>query len=583
MKKQDKKTAESAETAGKAKKKPFPVTRARALRRLGRQKGLLKGKVNSPLLEWIGRSLGLERRLAAAYIALFAEALDHNGMAIVDAVAETHKLGAEARLGLVAAAEKLVEAGLAVPRKGGSPSVLHGPTLHLDAVAFLNVLHKRNEEEIDYSDPLAVVGEAEKLLPLVSRREVSQRAFFARLARLAERSEGQNILGTWLKGAPPVELALFFTAAAMAANYGRPCDVDELLHDCQLSMAEKGEALRLLGSGRALLSRRRLVRFGKSPISDCLSFSLSKRATSKLFPKLRNPGAADDEEKGKVTGLLPCPDRRRELFLPPALAGDLAALERACSAVGFGRFQARVSKSGLPPGLTVLLHGAPGTGKTVAALNLAHAGGRPVLQVDMSQVRDKYVGESEKNVSAVFRRWREYRKKDGPAPLLLLNEADALVGRRVAVGHSVDQMHNIMQNVLLEELERFDGILVATTNLLDNIDAAFDRRFLFKLRFDPPGPVERLEHLAQPHARAAGRLGRVAVRPPPHRRPDRERRPPGGAGMGAGQTAQAGRAGGHGRCRGLVPRRQAGSMSTASRRGSAAGRRHDPRDRGNGI
>jgi SpoVK/Ycf46/Vps4 family AAA+-type ATPase len=52
-------------------------------------------------------------------------------------------------------------------------------------------------------------------------------------------------------------------------------------------------------------------------------------------------------------------------------------------------------------------------------------------------------------------------------------------------------MHNIMQNVLLEELERFDGILVATTNLIDNIDGAFDRRFLYKLRFDPPRETER--------------------------------------------------------------------------------------------
>jgi SpoVK/Ycf46/Vps4 family AAA+-type ATPase len=116
---------------------------------------------------------------------------------------------------------------------------------------------------------------------------------------------------------------------------------------------------------------------------------------------------------------------------------------------------------------------------------------RSVLQVDMSQVRDKYVGESEKHVKAVFDQWREIRKHKGPAPLLLLNEADALVGRRVAVGHSVDQMHNIMQNVLLEELEHFDGILIATTNMIDNIDNAFDRRFLYKLRFDAPKEAER--------------------------------------------------------------------------------------------
>jgi SpoVK/Ycf46/Vps4 family AAA+-type ATPase len=174
------------------------------------------------------------------------------------------------------------------------------------------------------------------------------------------------------------------------------------------------------------------------------------------------------------------------------MAKELAALERACAPADFRRFANGLRKAGLPPGLTILLHGAPGTGKTVAALNLAHVAGRSVLQVDMSRLRDKYVGESEKNVRVVFDRWRECRDggKD-PAPLLLLNEADAMVGRRVAVGHSIDQMHNIMQNVLLEELEHFDGILVATTNLIDNIDSAFDRRFLYKLRFDPPGAGAR--------------------------------------------------------------------------------------------
>jgi SpoVK/Ycf46/Vps4 family AAA+-type ATPase len=185
------------------------------------------------------------------------------------------------------------------------------------------------------------------------------------------------------------------------------------------------------------------------------------------------------------------------LFLHAGTVKELAALERACAPAAFRRFVSGLKKAGLPPGLTILLHGAPGTGKTVAALNLAHAASRPVLQVDMSQLRDKYVGESEKNVRIVFNRWRECRDngKD-PAPLLLLNEADAMVGRRVAVGHSIDQMHNIMQNVLLEEMEHFDGILVATTNLIDNIDSAFDRRFLYKLRFDLPGMEER-QHIWQ--------------------------------------------------------------------------------------
>ena len=490
MKKQDKMEAKDVE---KPKKKPFPVARATTLRRLGRKKGLLAGKVSSPMLEWLGKRLGLEPRLATAYAALFAEALDHRGQAEIDIVARRHGLKGEARLAFIAAVEELMEAGLVLKSDRRSKPPLLGTMLNLDSVVFMEVLHgTESDAGVDFSDPLAVVGEAERLLPLSGLREISQKTYFARLSRLAARSAGRNVLGEWLEGLPPVELALFFTAAIAAGTAGLPYDVDDFFKDCQLAAEEKGRWLRLFNKGEALVCKRHLARFGKSPITDSLSFLLSKRAVNHLYPKLRNPGSAREEGEGKVTGLQPCPERRNALFLDPGLANELAALERACTPAGFEIFQRELGRAGLPKGLTILMHGMPGTGKTAAAFNLARAAGRPVLQVDMSQVRDKYVGESEKHVKAVFDRWRSCCRGKGPEPLLLLNEADALVGRRVAVGHSVDQMHNVMQNVLLEELEHFDGILVATTNLLDNIDGAFDRRFLCKLRFEAPGETERL-------------------------------------------------------------------------------------------
>ena len=489
MKKQDKMDAKAVE---KPKKKPFPVARSTTLRRLGRKKGLLAGKVSSPMLEWLGKKLGLEPKLAAAYTALFAEALDHRGQAEIDIVAERHGLKGEARLAFIAMVEKLLEAGLVLKGERQPKPALLGTMLTLDSVVLMEVLHGTDSDAgVDFSEPMAVIGEAERLLPLSGCREISRKTYYSRLSRLAAKSAGRNVLGQWLEGLPPVELALFFTAAIMAGANGRPYDVDDFFNDCQLAAEEKGRWLRLFNKGEALVCKRHLARFGKSPITDSLSFLLSKRAVNRLYPKLRNPGSAREEGEAKVTGLQPCPERRNELFLDPGLAGELTALERACAPAGFEIFQRELGKAGLPQGLTILMHGAPGTGKTAAAFNLARAARRPVLQVDMSQVRDKYVGESEKHVKAVFDRWRAFRKGKEPEPLLLLNEADALVGRRVAVGHSVDQMHNVMQNVLLEELEHFDGILVATTNLLDNIDSAFDRRFLCKLRFEAPGEAER--------------------------------------------------------------------------------------------
>jgi hypothetical protein len=137
-------------------------------------------------------------------------------------------------------------------------------------------------------------------------------------------------------------------------------------------------------------------------------------------------------------------------------------------------------------GLTVLLHGAPGTGKTELALQLARKSGRALFRIDMSQLLSKWVGDSEKNLRARFTEYRRYQAQIDPAPILFLNECDQLLSRRMAVTQSVDQMRNTLQNMLLEEMENFHGILLATTNMTQNLDPAFERRFLYKVRFQAP-------------------------------------------------------------------------------------------------
>jgi SpoVK/Ycf46/Vps4 family AAA+-type ATPase len=104
-----------------------------------------------------------------------------------------------------------------------------------------------------------------------------------------------------------------------------------------------------------------------------------------------------------------------------------------------------------------------------------------------------WVGESEKNLQKIFDTYHYNNNVTKRTPILLLNEADALLGKRINIAHSVDQMNNSMQNILLQELERFEGILIATTNLKQNLDQAFDRRFLYKIKFtSPEAEVRRL-------------------------------------------------------------------------------------------
>lgn len=141
----------------------------------------------------------------------------------------------------------------------------------------------------------------------------------------------------------------------------------------------------------------------------------------------------------------------------------------------------------------ILFYGAPGTGKTISALALAKSLKKQILSFDCSKILSMYVGESEKNVRKIFDNYQEICKKIKNEPILLLDEADQFLSTRNASGHSVDKMHNQMQNIFLEQIERFEGILIATTNLLETFDSAFSRRFNYKIQFKRPHFEQRVD------------------------------------------------------------------------------------------
>lgn len=142
----------------------------------------------------------------------------------------------------------------------------------------------------------------------------------------------------------------------------------------------------------------------------------------------------------------------------------------------------------------IIFYGPPGTGKTLTAHSLSRSLKRQVLSFDCSKILSMYVGESEKNVRKIFDTYADLTKQTKTEPILLLNEADQfLSSRSQGAGTSADQMHNQMQNIFLEQIEKFQGILIATTNLLENIDQAFSRRFNYKIEFKKPDKAQRLK------------------------------------------------------------------------------------------
>jgi SpoVK/Ycf46/Vps4 family AAA+-type ATPase len=156
----------------------------------------------------------------------------------------------------------------------------------------------------------------------------------------------------------------------------------------------------------------------------------------------------------------------------------------------------RLEKMNMRPGISILFHGVPGTGKTASAHEIARRTGRDLFVVDISRTKSMWFGESEKIIKELFENYARLVKNSRKAPVLLFNEADAVFSTRKAVSHSsVAQTENTIQNIILQEMENLNGIMIATTNLTQNLDRAFERRFLFKIAFRRPDEATRLRIL----------------------------------------------------------------------------------------
>ena len=177
----------------------------------------------------------------------------------------------------------------------------------------------------------------------------------------------------------------------------------------------------------------------------------------------------------------------RELYYNDIEGEQVRRLKDLLSKEKYDATCERLRKSGMRTGFTCLFYGGPGTGKTESVYQIARATGRGIIAVNVNEIKSCWVGESEKQIKGLFDRYRTMVKESGMAPILLFNEADAIFGiRRERADSAVDKMENSIQNIILQEMESLDGILIATTNLTQNLDKAFERRFLYKIRFNKP-------------------------------------------------------------------------------------------------
>jgi SpoVK/Ycf46/Vps4 family AAA+-type ATPase len=174
--------------------------------------------------------------------------------------------------------------------------------------------------------------------------------------------------------------------------------------------------------------------------------------------------------------------------------GDIQKLISLLQEENYRKIQDRLGGKGMRKGFACLFSGGPGTGKTETAYQIARETKRNIMMVNIAETKSCWHGESEKKIKEIFDTYRTAVENSEIAPILLFNEADAVIGKRKTIGgnnSAIDESDNRIQNIILQEMENLCGILIATTNLTQNMDSAFERRFLYKINFERPGAESR--------------------------------------------------------------------------------------------
>lgn len=245
-----------------------------------------------------------------------------------------------------------------------------------------------------------------------------------------------------------------------------------------------------LRSGEHKLQNKKLIEHKcVDGLADVTRYKMTETAKRELLAEMKinatEEKLADMLDASKLT--------EKQLFFPKDIQRQVEELGSFLQPENYQKIQERMKEKGFRYGFACLFYGSPGTGKTETVYQLAKKTGRNIMVVDVPQLKSMWVGQSEKNVKALFDRYREQVKRAKLTPILLFNEADAIIGKRKnGAENAVDKMENSLQNIILQEMETLDGIMIATTNLQQNLDSAFERRFLYKIKFEKPTEEARV-------------------------------------------------------------------------------------------
>ena len=273
------------------------------------------------------------------------------------------------------------------------------------------------------------------------------------------------------------------------------------MEDCFSISANFINAKTLLRSGEHPLMTKKLIEHRcVDGVADPTSYKLTEQAKRTLLAEMKINATEE-----KLADVIKAKDLKpKKMFYVEENQRQVSELHSFFAPENYQKIRERMEQTGFRTGFACLFYGGPGTGKTETVYQLARETGRDIMVVDVPQIKSKWVGDSEKNIKALFDRYRELVKKSRPlphgrgreraVPILLFNEADAIIGiRQQGAQRAVEKMENSIQNIILQEMESLDGIMIATTNLQQNLDQAFERRFLYKIKFEKPTAEARVQ------------------------------------------------------------------------------------------
>lgn len=349
------------------------------------------------------------------------------------------------------------------------------------------------KKSIENLEPFTFMDEIDSLRNRLQDEDITKEEFFLLVREMMEKNDNIIFVKKWKEYCKDEDTLLVYILMSLRFIYHQDdninsSDLDDYFTRCELRCITDE-----LGDGNHVLMELGLIEnCMEDGQADPYEWKLTDKSKLEVYAELN----LRTSKRSRNNLVRHETITKKSLYYNENVTKQVDRLTDLMDKERMARVLKKMEDKGMRKGFTCLFYGGPGTGKTETVMQIARMTGRDIMLVDVPNIRSKWVGETEKNIKQTFVQYKNAVKNaeenKSAAPILVFNEADAILNKRLEGGTgAVDKMENAMQNIILQEMETLEGIMIATTNLTGSLDAAFERRFLYKIEFEKPTPKER--------------------------------------------------------------------------------------------